>query len=424
MQLPCQLPEEREQTGAFAGQVDIWVREAIGSRHRPTFAGLLKTLPGVYPTEVLLSLRRLNSLRIISDDYLGLLMAEAETPIVSTGREAVQGAVGGFCDLGQLEHPLDFEWRFSKPALEAILVTISSLYRRKRANVLCLGCPSVFAFGRKHSPEHTFLLWDKNAGAMGQLAETQFLASVDLVHDDAPPLSADLAVLDPPWYNDYYKLFIWTALRTLRPGGRIILSFPPVGTRPSAESDWAEVLGWSQECGLLLESVSKAALPYRTPLFEINALKVTGLHGAPLDWRRGNLVVLRLNTPMQQPRPRQPDGTARWQEYRFGMVRFKVRTDVVGTAPTLGPTGESEVLASVSSRHPHRLGANLVTSGNRFMQSAFPERLAFHCRELGETFAAQRGEDSETDPIRHELLRLIGLEQAEARQYLAAFNDH
>jgi hypothetical protein len=43
--------------------------------------------------------------------------------------------------------------------------------------------------------------------------------------------------LTPPWYREFYELFIWAGLHCLPVRGRMILSFPPEGTRPSVKEE-------------------------------------------------------------------------------------------------------------------------------------------------------------------------------------------
>lgn len=401
----------------FTARLDVWIANAVGDK-QPSFRQLLNSLPGVYPSEALKALHRLTARGLIPEEYEALIIKEAKTPqhekVMTTTRMS---------DLEQMEHPLDFEWRFTRNALETLCKKMQELCFGHPATALCLGCPSVYTFGREQLPSCNFVLIDKNASAEGQLSESRSLLKFDLVHELIPAIRAEIAIIDPPWYNDYYKLFVWAALQNLKPNGYIILSFPPAGTRPSARDDLSHVVNWCSGVGIQLEEHLESQLPYRSPLFEVNALKAENLYGVPLNWRRGDLLVLKLIEKVIVPRPSIPEISANWIENRFGLVRIKIREDLRFLNTHLTPVGNSAVLASVSSRHPDRANANIVTSGNRFLQTEFPRELTALCREFDGEIKNFQSNGNANNFLRNELINLIKLEQAEAFQYLANIND-
>jgi hypothetical protein len=236
--------------------------------------------------------------------------------------------------------------------------------------------------------------------------------------------STDVAVLDPPWYNPFYKLFIWAALTSLRVGGYLFLSFPPSGTRPSAADDLAEVLMWSQNVGLSHLRTVPHALPYRSPLFEVNALRAEGLLTVPLDWRHGDLVIFRRQYDVRSQKPVISCPKPAWAEYQIGIVRIKIRCKCeLATSGELVPVWRRAVLPSVSSRFPKRSQANVVTMGNRFYHSDSPELVSAILSEL----KMQESHKSKTPPkpsrqshgdLSTRLKRLISVERREAENYL------
>ncbi len=328
-------------------------------------------------------------------------------------------------DFVQLEHPLDFEWRFTEVARGVFFTKIRQLSKNCPTAVLCLGCPSIYASARRNLPDCEFHLWDKNVGDSGQMSEAKSVAKCDLARDRLPAIRADIAVIDPPWYNDFYKLFIWAALQNLRVGGHILLSFPPLGTRPSAADDLAKTLAWCKLIGLDMVETVEGALPYRSPLFEVNALKAEGLSSVPLDWRRGDLIVLAVGRPSCIPRPSVPALAQDWLEFSFGVTRIKIQTGVSkGDTKRLKPVWRSSVLPSVSSRHPARHEANFVTSGNRFLQTCSPDELIRVCGEINNFFnQPSRSKTFLFDAVLHRQMRqLIAHESREAASYISLAN--
>jgi hypothetical protein len=322
-----------------------------------------------------------------------------------------------------LEHPLDFEWLFTKEGQNVILRELRGACRGGGGTVLCLGCPTLFDRGKSLIPEQQFVLWDKNASSLGQMSEAHSLADIDLRHEPLPSLAAVAAVLDPPWYNDFYRLFLWAALRNVCVGGNILLSFPPEGTRPSAARDLADIITWGRNAGAELVSQRRGCLPYRSPLFEVNALAAGGLTAVPLDWRRGDLIVFRKTAAIQVARPVIPELEAHWREFRFGCVRLRIRKGEDGlSSRMLRAVGKRAVLPSVSTRFPRRHLANVVTTGNRFFHITSPNSMSACCDDLSSCFQGIVGDgrsptalDTCAAPL--QLRRLIARERREATEY-------
>jgi len=409
----------------FLRQVDAWVLQAL--KDRPSsFDEFIKMLPGVYPTDALYSLRRIQHTQ------------HGVTKLLKRFRSQVSQ---NWCEVAcsgchhmkvvPLEHPLDFEWRFCKSALARISAKLQQLSKKHYPVVLCLGCPSVFEAGIHAAPNSRYVLWDKNARNTGQLAETDLLANVDCSQRQLPTIAADVVVIDPPWYNDYYKVFVWAALQNMVIGGHIVLSFPPVGTRPSARADFDSFLVWCQSAGLEMDENTPRALPYCSPLFELNALKVAGIRTISLDWRAGNMVVLTYRRKMPIQRPTLPPVQQQWLEFRFGPTRIKLsKSPHNAQEPKLLPVWKTSVLPSVSSKFPSRGNANFVTSGNRFLQTSNPCKVIELCSMVSASIGnsdISSARVAKGEAIQRTLLRqvqgILVQEAREAKQYFALSNE-
>lgn len=413
----------QETDSKFISAVDESLVRAF-ERTRAGFGEVLKELPGVYPGEALESIRRLTAQGNISPDFLKAVLEETKRrrPRRRTKYDEAKGS--------RLEHPLDFEWLFSKAAKARIIDTIDQLAQGRRWTILCMGCPSIFKMGSELN-RHDFRLLDKNASSWGQLSEAKALTNIDLVHDTIPDFQIDAAIIDPPWYSDFYRLFIWSALMLARPGAKILISVPQTGTRPSAEQDVASVLSWCSDGGLTLIDRNRGFLPYRAPLFELNALKAQGIHNVPYDWRRGDLLILEKTQLVPISRPETALAHNVWRECRSGLVRFKFKEGVeTSLVPVLRPIVRNAVIPSVSTRYPGRGSANFVTSGNRFYVASSAKILAELCEELSKTSGAQfrlrsprENHLTTQERMRTRLQKLFHLEQKEAETYLAETRD-
>jgi hypothetical protein len=361
------LRESEIQEIGFRKKVDEWVlqRWSLGAN---SFCDLLSDLPGIYPSEVLCALRRLRAAGEISEfDVLAVELEAASRPALH--HEPVEP------DRRLIEHPLDFEWRFTWRGAARICNEIDKSDLKPNSKVLCLGCPSVYLFGRQYRKHIRFSLWDKNTALLGQMDEARDIRCLDVAEAMPPLHAADLAVIDPPWYNEFYKLFIWAAFNCLPLGGRILLSFPPEGTRASAIEDLNSVIKWCSLHGLKLKKRQPNYLPYRSPLFEVNALREQGVTNFPLNWRRGDLIVLTKQQMAYFSKPSCSFPKEEWEEIRVGASRIKICADKKHDGALFGGVGPTEVLPSVSSRYKLRRFANVVTSGNRFLRSKAPDDL-------------------------------------------------
>ncbi|HXC35283.1 MAG TPA: hypothetical protein VNV43_05370 [Candidatus Acidoferrales bacterium] len=376
-------------------------------------------LPGIYPTEVLFGLSRLLKTKQIPE--VGVIAVELEAasrPIYFESPVAAQDR--------RIEHPLDFEWHFSKEGAKRVCEEILRLCGKDNGEVLCLGCPSVYAFGKQNLKNYNFRLWDKNVRHLGQIEEAREVACVDVFDSFESGKKADFVVLDPPWYNPYYLLFLWAAAHCLAKGGYVVLSFPPEGTRPSVKTERRELVLWCKRNGFQIEKRIPNSLKYRSPLFEVNALKAQGVTKFPLDWRRGDLFVLKKSSDEVPAKPDVLIPNEKWEEVRVGHVRIKVSCSKKSGRGLLVPAMSEAVIPSVSSRHPARRLANVVTSGNRFLCTNAPEELV-GCLSLLKSNGAKSMVDSflaaKNPLLMRKALDLILSEEIEAADYFWRINE-
>ncbi|MBD2018547.1 hypothetical protein H6F96_31910 [Microcoleus sp. FACHB-53] len=345
----------------FEDSVDSWVLDALASGVT-TFEQLLTLLPGVYPSIALSSLQRLASAQRISTEVMKELVKPAKSKLEQSTRSYHQISL-------PVPHPLDYDWRFSDAAVEILLnecKELTPLY----STIVLLGTPSLLQMGIEQSYPRQLVLLEASSTITASL--TQAVPNVqvvrcDVIKEPLPKLSAEAVVLDPPWYPEHIQSFLWAACQLCKIGGYILISMPPFGTRPGIEREWINTLDWTQKIGLTLLRLDKMALPYVTPLFELNGLKAEGVHTVPREWRRGNLAVFSRTHQAEVPRPAAVPQEDEWIEEVLLGVRVRIRQpNLSGFAdPSLVSVVPRDVLQSVSRRDSRRRLADVWTSGNR-----------------------------------------------------------
>jgi hypothetical protein len=341
----------------FDRAVDDWVRRAF-ARGVGSFADLVRALPGVTPVEAMRSVRRLG--------YAPPAGREAVAPLLPRHSR----------DDWPVEHPLDFDWRFTP---EAARFLIGRCPGRLDGPIALLGTPTLALEATRQGRTGRVSLFDRNPTLIesARVSSTNFASfSTDLVWGAPVEMGDAVATFaDPPWYPEYLAAFLWAASRLTRVGGRVFLSFPPVGTRPGILDERASSLAQAARFGLRLESVEMGALAYCMPLFEHNAFLAAEVPEVADDWRRGDLIELVHAERMSTPRPVPPDPPDMWDDVAVGVVRMKCKSshDKGFRDPTLRSVVPGDMLLTVSRRDPARASADVWTCGNRVFRCAGPD---------------------------------------------------
>ena len=408
---------------AFTDRVDAWVSDALAAG-KATFGEILCVLPGVYPTEVLPSLRRITAAGGLQPDRLDAIERDA-----SRHRTPVRRGI----DWLPLPHPLDFEWRFSRESCAALLARANALSRRDEPIAL-IGTPGLCAHLLEHGPagrpfsflgEANVITKELRRRAIREAAEISFLAC-DTNSDLAG--TADTVVIDPPWYADYIRPLFRMAAAACRAGGHVLVSLPPEGVRPSARVDRQQTLALARRLGLRAVACEPGALGYDIPFFEWNSLAAAGIRNLPPTWRCGDLLVFeRLPTRVAPPVKRQ--AASAWRETVVHGIRFRTRTAVA--SPDRGarragliPILENDILPSVNRRDPRRAEVDVWTSGNRVFQCGRPDLVRLACGRLLSEASSEScsrvwsaEDEAEVERIVSDLSGVVALELAELRAF-------
>jgi hypothetical protein len=363
----------------FLRQVHSWIERLVLQGERD-FASLVSRLPGVDPILVVTALKHL--IRSSGGLPYKLLHDQACRPTV---RE-VNGAAVPF-----VPHPLDFDWRFT-PAC-ALELTRHILTLTKQGRIALLGTPTLVAAIERSFPPSTLSLFDKNSlwtDRIGRQDPALEVTACDLTLDRLAAdglASADVVIMDPPWYSAIQKAYLWAAIQLIRPGGFVVTTVPPHGTRPRIRAERADIEAYAGSAGLTLVSITEGLVRYVTPPFEANALRAAGVFRSLPEWRSGDLAVYESRRSVALERPIVATSEARWAEVMITGVRIKMRLpagslDETKDSPELEPLVAGDVLPSVSARHPVRERVDVWTSGNRVFKCKNTRALLELCEPL------------------------------------------
>jgi len=368
--------------------VDCLLLEKL-SKNGINFGELLVSLPGIYPSTILERLARLVTTSQIHRHIYSRLLADSGREPDSKPRQEHRIKL-------PIEHPLDYEWRFGQTASQLLLDTATRLVGSDKRMCL-LGAPSILRYALEQGYSCPIILIDKNPLLRSCFPRTAVgnIFTLNVASDPLPDIRASVVMIDPPWYTEYMRAFIWAGYALSESDSYLLISVPPKGTRPDVESEMEEVYRWMQQgLGLTRLEVHEAVLPYRSPLFEKNALRAEGVLMVPEEWRRGDLWVFKSDHQRrkQSAKPTVTDHQPSWMEVVLRNMRLKVRNSESSVPVFLDPSlislVEMDVLPSVSRRDPRRDKVDLWTSGNRIFSTCGVRIVATIVRALSAGISA------------------------------------
>jgi hypothetical protein len=414
------MPDQLEFTKALDG----WVAKSLG---QPTdWGSLLYALPSVYPTLVLESAERqslLDRIRFGEEVLTGSRQISFATQLLLEGRV-------------RTPHPQDASWSFADAALDTLLRRCER-FASVGGEILLLGAPTLFHFAADRMCKPTLVLLDKEHH--NSTRDTDRVVVVDLRSDQPGVTVASVVVADPPWYPSEMRAFLWTAHGNADKNAKILLSVPPVGTRPGVEEEWDELVKWAEGIGLRLLDYERAVLPYESPFFERNALTAAGIQRVPTDWRRGDLAMFECAESRLLLKPLEPCRTpAEWCAVTVGRVRLRLRTDANSGwgDPRLHEAVPDDILPSVSRRDRRLESVTVWTSGNRIFHCDGVSILYKIAQALGRDespiSAIEQYVGSELSPLQlaqvdaatSALLRIVETEEKEITEWMSGLNEN
>lgn len=332
----------------------------------------------------------------------------------------------GDFDVFKKPHPLDFEWRNTKKSVDYLADIVLQSDQIKN-DILTLGMPTLFANLCKRDVAQNVTIVERNKGVINTLRE--------ISHESCKVIDADIfkvdpeavgmystVVMDPPWYTEHFQQFIWLAARSLKLGGRLIISIPPMNTRPNIDKERIDWFDFCQKQGLCLENLFAGKLEYAMPFFEWNANRGAGVSVSPF-WRKGDVAIFQKLHTKYVDRPDYTEVSDDWHEVEIDNCRIRVKIDtheaIESSDPLqITPLVQGHILPTVSSREPIRKRANIWTSGNRIFETNDPKKFYMFLKCYEENIQ----DNSEDATTIFDFIKLISsFETQEYNDYLAWF---
>jgi hypothetical protein len=413
-------PDLEEQ---FAADIELWTRQAL-AEGAGSYTQLLGALPGVDPVLLAPVLEALCGHRAVGD-VARRLAAESRVsshePLTATERP--------------VPHPLEYYWANDRASLDFLANELGDT-TQPGDRVVYLGAPNIWRHGAVRLPDRRHVLLDRSRrrtdALAGSVSGDVAIICMDVLADELPDVSARVVVMDPPWYTEHLKSFLWAGAALAVDGGALLSSYPPLGTRPGMSAERAQFLSWANGAGLRLVRDEPGVLRYVSPAFERSAYAAAGLPGVPSVWRCGDLLTFATNSPTV-PRPG-VSNREEWSQYSIREIPICVRHHpsprdgvprVSASPPLLESLVDGDVLPSVSRRDPLRAAVSVWSSRNRVFGTGNQPAVHAICAALENgqdpvsALSAQTGrpvapiEAENVRSVAERLLRLVNLEREE-----------
>lgn len=330
----------------------------------------------------------------------------------------------GYFEFLKTPHPLDFEWRNSTASLNYLNNLVQEL-NGINDNVLYLGMPTLFATSYLKDLPHKVTLVERNKpiieGLQKLVSNNQrfIIRSADIFKVNPKKIGQhQCVIMDPPWYSQIFKQFMWLACQCVEIGGIVGISMPPLSTKNDILDERLEWIKFCHDQGLCIEYLRPQQLHYAMPFFEFNALRAAGVQGFPPFWRKGDLVIFRKICERTRARPELDATMPDWDEVEIDSVRIRVISDnnKVTKAPLeIQHLIKTDILPNVSKSDPKRKEANVWTSGNRIFRV---NDTATFIRLLREVKVGRKYHNKEEQIVSHFVEQVTSLEKKEFEQYL------
>ena len=344
-----------------------------------TFEKLLRSLSGMYPVDVRKFISHMVSKgRIVVNKQGKYLLPTFSHPFQKNDiLKVVDQEYSRFLKSMPDSHPLDYDWYFSLNGAKFIFTTILENHRVPDKSLLFLGTPLTavyFLLVEDKLPINIKIsIIDKNEDLLASIRKRFKKCSI-IVHDLQNELGNEvkeqyeIIIMDPPWYIDYYRLFISRSAELIASNGWLYSSLFPFNTRPYAVQERIDIMTLFTTSGFSPWCILNSVLEYETPFFEEKSLQDSGIE-LQQNWRHGDMIILRSsgflrpllfgNCILEDPV---------WKEISFRKKRIKIRVNPVLNIyikPEIIPLcNESYIFPTVSRRHPYRNLVDMWTSEN------------------------------------------------------------
>lgn len=259
------------------------------------FSKLLKKMKGIFPVE----------LYNLIKEYKPALKLTFEDEEHSTKRYENNGwhKIAEEINL-PTPHLANYEWRYTEESANKIVDYILNT-ENKKINICCLGTPTIAL--ELINRGHFVTLLDINNPLIDCIKKIYDETKIECITYDAQKNipqrlinKFDIILINPPWYLDYYELFISRALQLMKEeGGEIILPFFQPLSRHTALQDLLCLEKYIEE-PICNKISSLGYIEFETPTFEKRILQKNGISICD-NWRNAEIVKLTYDKNMIIP---------------------------------------------------------------------------------------------------------------------------
>lgn len=274
-----------------------------------------------------------------------------------------------------LPHCLDYEWWFSTDSMEKAFKNLLNNHPFELPRKMAfLGAPILASYISYFLPETKIIILDKSGSTLENIKKNILNKNISTIHYNAENKIpneligiADMVFFDPPWYPEYYDLFMRRAQQlTFGHYSSIGIALFPAFTRPSSLKERKKVIIKAMNLGFNLIKLEPDAVSYETPFFEKETLEKNKISSK--NWRKGDMIIF-LNDGKKLPENVECRIEEEWEDFLVGKIKVKIKKKNEELSKYIAPkilikNPEDAVLYSVSRRSPIRKNIDLWTSTN------------------------------------------------------------
>jgi hypothetical protein len=257
-------------------------------------------------------------------------------------------------------NPTNFDWRFTDQTIKKIVAMVRN---KKFKSIALFGAPSLFVPISKIV--NTVVLYDINELLKVHFNQDSRVIIVDLnSHNLTKNRNFDCIIMDPPWYLNYYKLWIQKGNSILKLGGEMYITMFQELLRPKASKELQTIKKVVSLMGDF--EIYENYINYITPQFEVELFNYKNIPCFS-NWRVADLITIKKehNRNISSIGNYKKDD---WTRIEMGTQTIAIRNDNDASKwiTVSYPYGTNDsLIKSLSIRDGIRKKLNFVTSRNR-----------------------------------------------------------